>query len=203
MNSIILFIDGENFLAKIEEVLKRHRRSNKEIDIAGLDLNQILSPSLKKYHVNQKRFYAARLHEHPGSLKKSRYLINRQRRLKSNLEKQGFTFIKAGNVRAQLVTLNGKRKYIFKEKGVDVRLAVDMVSMACAGKLSTAIIGSSDSDLQPVIADLRQRQVKVIYLGFTLLPNKGLTYTCNQTILINDTDIINSLPSKSQAYDQS
>ncbi len=45
-------------------------------------------------------FYAARLKEYKETIKKSKELIAIQRRLKTNLEKQGFDFIIAGNVRA-------------------------------------------------------------------------------------------------------
>jgi len=84
----------------------------------------------------------------------------------------------------------GKKSLVFKEKGIDVKVAVDMVVAACDGKLKTAIIGSSDSDLQPAIAELRKRNVERIYLGFEMLPNKGLTFTTNRTILIRNSEVL-------------
>ena len=103
---------------------------------------------------------------HEASRAKSLKLIQEQRILKTNLEKQGFTFVLAGNVRPQIITVNGKSKTIFREKGVDVRLAVDLVSLSCDKVIDRAIMCSSDSDLQPAIAEARKRGVEVVYLGF-------------------------------------
>lgn len=89
-----------------------------------------------------------------------------------------------------------KSKIIFKEKGVDVKISVDLVIAACDKKLKTAIICSSDSDLQPVIKEIRDRGVEVIYLGFEINPNKGLMYTTDRTILIRDFEILESFLGK-------
>lgn len=62
--------------------------------------------------------------------------------------------------------------------------------MACDKELKTAILCSSDSDLQPAIAELRKRNIEVIYLGFENQPNKGLTFTTNRTILIRNSEVL-------------
>ncbi|MBI5134779.1 NYN domain-containing protein [Candidatus Uhrbacteria bacterium] len=85
---------------------------------------------------------------------------------------------------------DGRNVLVFKEKGVDVGLAVDMVSAACNKNLKTAIMASSDSDLQPAIRELNKRGVECIYLGFELQPNKGLTYTTKRTILIRNSEVL-------------
>lgn len=61
---------------------------------------------------------------HQETPKKSSELIRFQRKLRNTLINQGFEFIIAGNVRGQNVL-------VFKAKGVDVKIAVDMVSMSC------------------------------------------------------------------------
>jgi uncharacterized LabA/DUF88 family protein len=71
-----------------------------------------------------------------------------------------------------------------------------MLNMACDGELKTAILASSDFDLQPAIRSLRKRNVECIYLGFEMEPNKGLTYTTSRTILIRNSEVLRSLPSK-------
>jgi uncharacterized LabA/DUF88 family protein len=78
---------------------------------------------------------------------------------------------------------------IFKEKGVDVRIAVDMITFARSKELKTAIIGSSDSDLQPAVRELENLGIERIYLGFENSPNKGLLYTTNRTILIRNSEV--------------
>ena len=135
------------------------------------------------------------MHLHPETKRKSEQLIRLQRKLRNNLVKLGYEFIIAGNVRAQKV--NGK--IIFREKGVDVKIAVDMVSLACDKKLATAILCSSDSDLQPAISEVKNRNVEVVYLGFENNPNKGLTYTTNRTILLRNSEVLASLSQRKKA----
>ncbi|MFH1656362.1 MAG: NYN domain-containing protein [Candidatus Nealsonbacteria bacterium] len=117
-------------------------------------------------------------------------LIQKQRELKNHLEKQGFEVIYAGRVRGYEESCPKGHKFLtFKEKGVDVRIAVDMITFACDKEIKTAIIASSDSDLQPAIKELKNKGVEQIYLGFEDNPNKGLTFTTNRTILIRNSEI--------------
>ncbi len=115
--------------------------------------------------------------------------------MKTSLEKQGFEIVIAGRIRGHLENCSkGHETLVFKEKGVDVKIAVDMVTLACSEKIRIAIIGSSDSDLQPAISELKFRNVERIYLGFENIPNKGLAYTTNRTILIRNSEVIEFLP---------
>ena len=79
---------------------------------------------------------------------------------------------------------------IFKEKGVDVRIGVDMIALACDKKFDSIILGSSDSDLQPAIKEVIKRGVECIYLGFETKPNKGMTCTTSRTILIRNSEVL-------------
>lgn len=189
-----LFIDGENFLFKVENALIQQGIEKKKIDGVHIDLKKLIQLALPNENIALSTFYAAKLQVHEASRIKSLKLIQQQRILKTNLEKQGFTFVLAGNVRPQTVTVDGKSKTIFREKGVDVRLAVDLVSLSCDKVIDRAILCSSDSDLQPAIAETRKRGVEVIYLGFEMSPNKGLTYTTNRTVLFRNSEIKQVVP---------
>lgn len=181
MKRCILFVDGENFLHKIREVIKETK-----IDLARLDLNKLLETPLKGYQITRKLFYVSRIHDNPETHEKSLELIKFQRTLRNNLIKQGFEFIIAGNVRSAKIG----NKVVFREKGVDVKIAVDMVSLSHKNLLNTAILASSDSDLQPAVAELHELKVQIIYLGFETNPNKGLSYTTNRTILLRNQEIL-------------
>ena len=128
----------------------------------------------------------SKLHFHAESKEKSLELLKFQRTLQNTLVRQGFEFVFSGNVRAQKVG----NKVIFREKGVDVKIAVDIVSLSCDKKMSTAILCSSDSDLQPAVKEARSRGIEVVYLGFENSPNKGLSYTTNRTILIRNSEVL-------------
>ncbi len=136
--------------------------------------------------IDEKVFYFAKLKEHRQTKEKSKQLIEEQRLLKTHLEKQGFKVVFAGRVRGQ----NDNNSLVFREKGVDVRMAVDMAVQACDKKLKEAIVCSSDSDLQPAIKELTERKVKTVYMGFENNPNKGLMYTTNKAILIRNSEIL-------------
>lgn len=161
-----------------------------------IDLNKLFKDPLKGFGIHRKIFYAARLHIHPDTKKKSEELIKLQRKLRNSLVNQGYEFIIAGNVRAQKVD----SKIVFREKGVDVKIAVDLVSLACDKKLTTAILCSSDSDLQPAIKELKERDVEIVYLGFEASPNKGLTYTMNRTILLRNHEIVDVYTPKKNVH---
>jgi len=190
MSDTILFIDGENFLHKVEDVLKMENVKIKKGNLSKINLNFLFDKALEKYEIKRKIFYAAKLHFHPKTKEKSFELILFQRYLKTNLQKQGFEVLIAGNVRGQEVTIDHKTKVIFREKGVDVRIAVDLVAMSADKIIKTAILCSSDSDLQPAVQEARRRGTEIVYLGFSFQPNKGLMYTTNTTVLFRDTEIL-------------
>ncbi|PIP23404.1 MAG: hypothetical protein COX90_01615 [Candidatus Nealsonbacteria bacterium CG_4_10_14_0_2_um_filter_38_17] len=185
----ILFIDGRNFIDKIDSILNPNKE--KDIDFSIYNFKGLLDKVLAGINIDRKIFYFGRLIKHPETIKKSEELIEKQRKLKTTLEEQGFEVILAGRVRGHIERcMKGHETLTFKEKGVDVKIAVDMITLACNNELETAIIGSSDSDLQPAIKELQNRKVLRIYLGFEDSPNKGLTFTTNRTILIRNSEVI-------------
>lgn len=184
----VLLIDGENFKGKIKTIFKEAGKERPvwyEYNFKGL-----LDKVLKGLQIDQKVFYFARVKEHQDSKEKLKQLIEEQRLLKTHLEKLGFEVILSGRVRGQWEEgQDGKKALVFKEKGVDVKVAVDMVILACDKKVKEIIFGSSDFDLQPAIKEVRDRKVSCVYLGFESQPNKGLSYTTNRTLLIRNSEL--------------
>jgi uncharacterized LabA/DUF88 family protein len=184
----ILLIDGQNIKGKIEDVFKE-TKENKPI-WHQYDFRGLFDKILKGIEINRKVFYFARIKEHKDSKEKSKQLIEEQRLLKTHLEKQGFEVILKGRVRGLEEIYNGKKTLVFREKGVDVKIAVDMVSLACDKKVKEIILCSSDSDLQPAIEEVNKRKVNCVYLGFEINPNKGISYTTKRTILIRNSEAL-------------
>lgn len=188
----ILFIDGRNFIDKISSTLSQNKE--KDVDFSIYDFKGLVNKVLAEIKIDRKIFYFGRLTEHPETFEKSKELIEKQRLLKTHLEEQGFEVILAGRVRGHTERCaKGHETLTFKEKGVDVKIAVDMITLACDKELKTAIIGSSDSDLQPAIYELKKRKIERIYLGFEDNPNKGLTFTTNRAILIRNSEVLECL----------
>lgn len=191
-----LFVDGQNFMEKMKAVFAYEKKTVPAW--FTYDFRRLFESALQSMPISEKIIYFAKISEHPETREKSRQLIQERRTLKNQLERQGFRFLHAGHVRGNYAKNDhGKAVLTFKEKGVDVAIAVDLVSEACDGKLSAAVLCSSDSDLQPAVRELRRRNIECIYLGFELQPNKGLSYTSNRTILIRNAEVLASASMKS------
>jgi len=199
----ILFIDWENFKKKLRVVLEKElgkREATKIIKWHRYNFEGLFGQVLQGIEIKRKIFYAARLKFCSHTAKKSKELIEEQRLLKTYLERQGFEFIYGGRVRENIsLNRNGRKILTFREKGVDVQIAVDMVKMAFRGELEKAILASSDSDLQPAVKalkeakELREKNIEIIYLGFEIGHNKGLSYTTDRTILIRNSEVLKFL----------
>jgi len=181
----ILLIDGENLKGKIKTVFE----NQKENDLIwhSYDFKGLFAQVLEGLKIDEICFYFAHIKKHPQSIEKSKHLIEEQRLLKTHLERSGFKINMAGSVRGNI---DKNKNLIFKEKGVDVRIGVDMIVLACDKKFDSIILGSSDSDLQPAIKEITKRGLECIYLGFETKPNKGMTYTTSRTILIRNSEVL-------------
>jgi len=77
-----------------------------------------------------------------------------------------------------------------REKGIDVKIATDLIIGAIDDKYDTAILMSSDTDLVPAIDEVRNRfQKKVEYVGFSIPKNDIYEATEPTNGMIRKTDI--------------
>jgi uncharacterized LabA/DUF88 family protein len=183
MSKTHLYIDGQNFLARIRSILRR--RGVIDVDITRYDFWGLLNHVFKNEKVDLATIYFAKLRAEERTKEKSEELIEREAALKLHLEQQGIRYVTGGMVRTRV---HGQ-EVSFEEKGVDVKIAVDMLLDAIDQQVDTVILGSSDSDLQPVVVAIRARKTKVIYLGFQARSNRGLMATTDRYILIDNTDV--------------
>lgn len=184
-----LLVDGENLKGKIKLVCEASHIPKPEWHL--FNFPKMFNTALSNDKIDKVVFYFAKIKNHKESQTKSQQLIQEQRLLKTALESYGYEVILGGSVRGNV---SDTGKMIFKEKGVDVRIAVDMVAMACDRTAEKIILCSSDSDLQPAIAECRKRGLPITYLGFGINPNKGLTFTTTSTVLIRDSEVLESIP---------
>ncbi|OGJ58314.1 hypothetical protein A3H22_01285 [Candidatus Peribacteria bacterium RIFCSPLOWO2_12_FULL_55_15] len=106
---------------------------------------------------------------------KSEELRRGQQRLLAHLENMGW-HVEFGH----MLENNG----VFQEKGVDVHIAVDLLTGAYDNVYDTAVLVSSDTDLIPAVHSVRHKKKKVEYIGFAHRPSFGL---------IKNVDIVTTL----------
>lgn len=111
-----------------------------------------------------------------GRDKKSRDLYAQQQKLFYNLEKQKIKICKGF-----MLFSNGA----FHEKGVDVRIAIEMLRGALKNEFEECYLVSSDSDLLPAVFDAKKAKKKIIYVGFSDISSQVLSKNCNKVIKIN------------------
>ena len=77
----ILFIDGRNFIDKINFTLNPNKE--KDIDFSIYNFKGLIDKVLAGIKIDRKIFYFGKLIKHPETIKKSEELIERQRKIKS------------------------------------------------------------------------------------------------------------------------
>jgi len=113
---------------------------------------------------------------------KSQKIVSSQQKLFAELQKQ-----KIALVRGYMLKNDG----VFHEKGVDVRIAVDMVVGAYEDTFDTVILISSDTDLIPAIESVIKLKKKVEYIGLSYRPSFGLIQKVSETRLLTKKDLEN------------
>ncbi len=117
-------------------------------------------------------------------------MVQSQRRFKRSLTNQRIEFIVSGNLRVRETKCRNCRKTIlvFKEKGVDVRIAVDVLLEA--DKDTAQIVLSSDSDLLPAIHAAKRKGNYLCYVHHSSLPNYAMIKAVNESRVFTDAQII-------------
>jgi uncharacterized protein (TIGR00288 family) len=72
----------------------------------------------------------------------------------------------------------------YHEKGVDVRIAIDILHGAVKNKYDECYLISSDTDIIPAIIDAKAEKKNIIYIGFEGAISHAMKANCSKTILI-------------------
>ena len=109
--------------------------------------------------------------------------VRSQQRFLDGMRTDGF------DVKPGKIMYDGKGD--IREKGVDVKLAVDLVIGAADNLYDIAIVVSSDTDLIPAIKYVRGGQKKIVeYVGFAGVPSMGLIKECDSQRLFSHEDLL-------------
>lgn len=82
----------------------------------------------------------------------------------------------------------------YHEKGVDVRLAVEMIRNARENEYDQAFLVSSDTDLVAAVEEVKSLGKTVQYVGIAQGQSFGLSKACNDVRLLRVEDIRFFLP---------
>ena len=176
----IVFIDGNNFYYKLKEIIGDRKDT---ISLLGFNYNRFAVSLIKDSDLSGIKYYIGAVRRQTGPQKeKSEKLYANQQKLLAKLHRQ--------NVSVVLGSLIQHPDKSFHEKGVDVRIAVEMIRLAINNKYDIAYLLSSDTDLVPAVEEVRSLRKKVIYVGVSKGQSFGLTKASNDTILLRDEDIL-------------
>lgn len=114
-----------------------------------------------------------------NNTEKSRLMVKGQQKFLAHLENDGF------------VIERGKIVYdhTIREKGVDVKIAIDMVIEGIEDKYDTAILVSSDTDLVPAIKYIQSKGKKVEYVGFSRRTSTALIKECDEQRVLGKAEL--------------
>jgi uncharacterized LabA/DUF88 family protein len=160
MERVFVYIDGSNLY-----------RNLKQINCASMNFN--FRAFINHFVVNKKlmgiRYYIGQIIPNDNILK-SLELHKHQQILFEKLQKQGI-YVVRGRIR-QLGN-------IFTEKGVDVRIGIDLVEGAYENRFDTALVVSSDGDLAPALEMVVRKNKTVEVVGFKHKPSYALIQKAN------------------------
>lgn len=193
MKSTKVYIDGENLLHVVAHVLIRAKLITHKRELKQFPVRSLLERAINLPAHTEILYYGTKLREmhKPAELhKKSLEIIAQNRTIVAGLHAENVTYVRAGNLvarKGQACKECGHQEYVFREKGVDVRMAVDFLIDTVTKRTQEIIVVSSDSDLLPAMSAARQFAT-VRYVGFderlniemAAFAHKTNTYTATQ-----------------------
>jgi uncharacterized LabA/DUF88 family protein len=174
---VAVFIDGSNLYFKIRTLIPH------KMDFIGYRYRDLAQSLLH----NDERlvylgYYVGAVRDTKGTKnhEKTQELLKNQQKLFEQLRYQ-----KVDVVKGYLLERDGK----YFEKGVDVRLAVDILTMAQGKKYDIGIVLSSDTDLIPAIQTAQGLKRQIMYIGFEHQPSLALIRYADRSRLLTRQEV--------------
>lgn len=157
-----VFIDGSNFYFKMKTLLEG------KTDFIHYHYSELIKSLIDRgerltytgYYVGVVRD-TKKVKDHD----KAQLLVQNQQKLFEQLRHQKIDIVKG-----YLLERDG----VFYEKGVDVRLALDIVTMAQERQYDVAYVISSDTDMIPAVSRAIKYKREVVHVGFEHEPSVAL-----------------------------
>jgi uncharacterized LabA/DUF88 family protein len=176
-----VFIDGENLRHRLVSVLYQEKLINDRDDIYSVDIHKLVSGALKQ-EPESIRYFTTNIaqpdFEIPEMLtEKIESIKEAHEHWLKMLHDQGITAVVAGNLKVKQSNRCyhcGRRTMVLQEKGVDVRLAAEVVMAATHDNIKDIVVLSSDADMIPALEIARKGGSRVTYMCFEEEVNEAL-----------------------------
>ncbi len=166
MNKTLVIIDGSNFYHGSKKLCPEVHLTNFEYRKFIERLIGIKDPRIL--------YCVGEIKREKGN-KKSEVMYAQQQSLFYNLEKQRIEIYKGFMLKS-----DGK----YHEKGVDVKMAVEIASGALKNEYSECFLVSSDTDIIPAILEAKKVKKKIVYIGFEDKLSRAMIRNCIKTVVI-------------------
>ena len=181
MDKAFVFIDGSNFYFRLKDLVFT---LGVQLNLLDFHFRHFLEWLVKPHELIEVRYYVGAVKRQNSD--KSERMFADQQRLLARLQQQDVSV-----TLGQLIRHPDKS---YHEKGVDVRLAVEMIRFAREGKFDRAYLISSDTDLVAAVEEVRLLGKKIQYVGTAKGQSFGLSKTCNDTRLIRAEEVREFFP---------
>lgn len=179
---VFVAVDGSNLY---------HRLKKEQVDLHNLlnfDYTGFAKFLAEKGKLVCKGYYVGLVRAKPGNKKALKMMAN-QHRLLTKLKKEKWDLFYG-----YLLKSGGK----YHEKGVDVKIAVDIVVGAYEDLYDRLILVSSDTDLLPALQVARGKGKEIEYVGFSHAPSHALIEHATETRLLRKDDLISFVVEKAK-----
>ena len=175
---VAVYIDGNNFYGYLKDKEINYQKGTK------FNFSRFVDFLLgKERDCVSKRYYTG-IFRNIDNSQKSEELVQGQQKFLSKLENEGFA-IKRGRIMFSKKDPNEKPR----EKGTDVKIAVDLIIGAIDNLYDTAVLVSSDTDLIPAVKYVKYKNKRLEYVGFSHDPSFGMQKYADSSKLLSADDI--------------
>ncbi|MBI3384680.1 NYN domain-containing protein [Candidatus Gottesmanbacteria bacterium] len=167
----LILIDGSNFYFKLKD-LKLGR-------LLDFDFKKLLKKLTGNHKLVKCVYFIGKVRT--DGTEHTQKLFNDQRKLLSRLRQSGISYSLG-----YLLKSDGK----YREKGVDVNMAVNILVASYENICDRIILVSSDTDLLPAIKKAKEKGKKVEYIGFSHQPSLAMIANCTESRLLKKEDLV-------------
>jgi len=172
---VAIYIDGSNFYKYLKDEPIGFPKGVK------FDFSKFVGFLSQDRDCVSKRYYVGIARDFDNT-DKSKKIVRGQQKFLAKIKNEGFS-IKRGRLMYD--------KDRIREKGTDVKIAIDLIIGAIDDLYESAILVSSDTDLIPAVKYIRHRGKRLEYVGFSHAPSLGMQKYANFSILLRPKDIDN------------